>query len=363
MADVSDSKAAPEVTQQDAQREEDGRPTKQARQGVSAGIGMRWIQPQESTCPAPEPGQSVVAVLTYQGDAVPRGLTATGRVGTHRDGSGSDGEYFGCEFVPRDVPVTNGRGQSFDLDNHGFTLVEDKREHIDYLDEVRILQDYYPTCCEIVKQVTGAAEVFAFDHNVRSSSLKDAKANIKGGSAVQGPAFVVHNDYTRTSAPRRVRDLSNVPKVNDTLRKVLGERPLIDPTRVEALLAGRWALINVWRNIKATPVQKLPLALCEGPSVPLEDVVTFEIHYADRVGENYFACKSADHRWFYFPAASRDEAILLKVWDSAGAAFADQSCQRHVPATFSFHTAFDDPSSPPDADERESIEVRTIAFF
>lgn len=40
-------------------------------------------------------------------------------------------------------------------------------------------------------------------------------------------------------------------EVNDTLRKLLGEQPLIDPARLDALLAGRWAFMNVWRNIKA----------------------------------------------------------------------------------------------------------------
>lgn len=31
--------------------------------------------------------------------------------------------------------VTNGRGREFTLDDHGFTLVADARDHIDYLDE------------------------------------------------------------------------------------------------------------------------------------------------------------------------------------------------------------------------------------
>jgi hypothetical protein len=49
----------------------------------------------------------------------------------------------------------------------------------------------------------------------------------------------------------------------------------------------------------------------------------------------------------------RDEALLLKCYDSA----ADGR------ARWTAHTAFDDPTSPPDAAPRESIEARTIAFF
>ena len=47
-----------------------------------------------------------------------------------------------------------------------------------------------------------------------------------------------------------------------------------------------------------------------------------------------------------------DEALLLKCFDSA---------RDH--ARFTAHTAFDDETSPPDAPTRESIEVRTFAFF
>eukprot|EP00929_Paragymnodinium_shiwhaense_P050504 TRINITY_DN25418_c0_g1_i1.p1 TRINITY_DN25418_c0_g1~~TRINITY_DN25418_c0_g1_i1.p1 ORF type:complete len:369 (+),score=100.44 TRINITY_DN25418_c0_g1_i1:87-1193(+) len=334
-------------------------------------IGMTW-QPSNAGEGKlydgfPKPGESVLAPLTYQGDDVPRGLVATGKVRTMRDGSGSDGEYIGCDFVRRDVPVTNGRGKEFNLDDNAFAFVADPIEHIDYNSEDDILRKYYPKCCELVKRMTGASRVVAFDHNMRSKAMSEAKKKIEGGNAVQGPAFVVHNDYTVTSAPRRLRILGEPTKVNDTMRPILGEKSLFDPQELDQLMKGRWAMINVWRNIKATPVQSMPLGLCDGGAVPLEDVIVFEIHYADRIGENYFAAHSAGHKWYYFPEATRDEAILIKQWDSAGAQFAAKEDSipkdKRVPSTFSFHSAFEDPSSPPDADDRASIEVRTIVFY
>ncbi len=47
-----------------------------------------------------------------------------------------------------------------------------------------------------------------------------------------------------------------------------------------------------------------------------------------------------------------DEAMLLKCFDSDSGR-----------ARFTAHTAFEDPTSPKDARARESIEVRTLAFF
>jgi hypothetical protein len=49
----------------------------------------------------------------------------------------------------------------------------------------------------------------------------------------------------------------------------------------------------------------------------------------------------------------RNEVLLIKCFDSL----------EHGPARFAAHSAFDDPASPAGAPARESIEVRTFAFF
>jgi hypothetical protein len=48
-----------------------------------------------------------------------------------------------------------------------------------------------------------------------------------------------------------------------------------------------------------------------------------------------------------------EQVILLKTYDS----------ETDGTARFVGHSAFEDPTTPPDAPFRESIEVRTIAFF
>jgi hypothetical protein len=49
----------------------------------------------------------------------------------------------------------------------------------------------------------------------------------------------------------------------------------------------------------------------------------------------------------------RNEAIVFKCYDS----------ERDGRARWTAHCAFDDPTSSPDAPPRESIEMRTLAFF
>jgi len=186
---------------------------------------------------------------------------------------------------------------------------------------------------------------------------------------VQGPAHLVHGDYTLTSAPQRLRDLARPPTLNDTYSMTLAEgETLLDAGAVErAIAGGRFAIVNVWRNIAREAVATRPLALCDAASVRPEELVVFEIHYADRIGENYFAKHHPRHRWIYWSAMTRDEALLLKQWDSAGelarsgGAGADGGGGR--PCTFSFHSAFEDPATPPDAPDRWSIEVRCAVLY
>jgi hypothetical protein len=240
---------------------------------------------------------------------------------------------------------------------------------IDFLDHDQIVRHCYGQCAELVAQHTGGC-AYAFDHNIRSASGRQSQKRIAGGQPVQEPIHLVHGDYTLTSAPTRLRDLTRPPSGNDTLCSVLpaGES-LIDPADAErALNGGRFAMFNVWRSITDTPVTVHPLALCDGRSVDPNDLVVFEIHYQDRIGENYFAKHTPAHRWYYYPRMTREEALLIKQWDSAGAlarsdgALSDGSAS-NAPCTFSFHSAFEDPASPPDAPDRWSIEVRCMVIY
>jgi len=81
--------------------------------------------------------------------------------------------------------------------------------------------------------------------------------------------------------------------------------------------------------------------------------VATDLVYEGRTGEVYQTAFNPDHRWYYFPEMARDEALLIKCYDS----------MEDGRARFTAHTAFDDPTTPPDAPPRESIEARTLVFF
>ena len=323
--------------------------------------------------------RNVNARLTYLGASVESSLYRNGKVFTQRDRKGNDGAYHGVVTEQRNVVINNARrldqSRRRQIELHGFELLQRtlQRSDLQFLDNRQVVQEYYPECAEIVRQATNATQAFGFDHNIRWTAGNDGGRRIAGGQQVQRPIHVVHGDYTLVSASQRLRDLANPPGVNDTLRSVLaeGESPLTADVVSRTLdERKRFALINVWRNIDRSPVMSDPLALCDGQTLAPDELVVFEIHYHDRIGENYFAKYSSDHEWWYYPLMTRDEVVLIKQWDSAGglarsSAVGSTTNARDtaVPCTFSLHSAFQHPNTSAEAPERQSIEVRCVAFF
>lgn len=78
-----------------------------------------------------------------------------------------------------------------------------------------------------------------------------------------------------------------------------------------------------------------------------------DLIYPDRTGEIYYAAHSPRHRWRYYPLMGREEALLIKGFDS----------REDGRARWALHTAFNDPTSPADAAPRQSIEVRAAVLF
>jgi hypothetical protein len=220
------------------------------------------------------------------------------------------------------VAIEDGRPHAGDytLDRNGFVLLQAPTEVSDFTDGAAVTGPYYREAERIIRAATGATSVLVFDHTIR------------GPNSAREPVLRVHNDYTVRSAAQRVRDLL--------------------PDRADALLRRRFAIINLWRPI-GRPVIASPLALCDATSFTDDDLIPTDLVYSDRVGETASVRFSPSHHWVYFSAMRPDEALLIKCHDSA-----DDGRAR-----LSFHSAFADPTTPPDAPPRESIELRTLVFF
>jgi len=263
----------------------------------------------------------VEAALTYLADASVKPQTYNPPPGTGVPRRlGNYGQFRVRIYDARPV------ADSLSLDREGFALTRHDTAVADFYDEKQVRDVYYPEMERLVADVTGAEKVIVFDHTIRT-----AERAVERG--LRAPVQMVHNDYTDKSGPQRVRDL-------------------LPAEEAEARLKHRFVEINVWRPIKG-PVQAWPLALADAGSIAPADVIPADLIYADRTGEILYGIYNPNHRWNYFPRMERHEATLIKCFDSL----------KDGRARFSLHTAFEDPTSPESAPPRESIEIRTLAFF
>ena len=254
---------------------------------------------------------------------------------------GPDAEFPAAGTDVREVPVESAWGikDRLSVDKEGFELHSFDPSFQTFDAEDSVVKDFYPQVIDFVKRHTGAKLVAVFDHTIRKRlpqeqmQFKKPSAIYEQQTTVKRPAvLVVHSDYTVASGPKRVREVMK--------------------DQAETLLKGRVAFFNVWKPLYRK-VEELPLAMIDATTQQPGDLINWELRYADRTGEIYAMRYSPEHRWHYFPGMTADQALLLKTYDSE----TDGRCR------FMGHSAFEDPLTQPNAQPRESIEVRTMAFF
>ncbi|MBO9580592.1 MAG: hypothetical protein J7498_06840 [Sphingobium sp.] len=243
--------------------------------------------------------------------------------------------------VPHRVEIGDARQaeRPFTLDEHGFTLVTQPTA-VASLDDRAALDSIYAREVEqIAMGLTGADLVVAMGYELRSS--------VAGDRPMLPPAARAHIDYdTRTAhqiAQRRYR-------------KAQPDGPDYK----------RFILFSLWRCFSAPP-QDWPLALCDFessrdtaevrsvkidvPRLPEGGALHAPIAGEDEMGASALFAFDADHRWWWYPAMSRDEAIFIKFHDSD-----------HGRAWRTPHCAFHDETTAGTM-PRQSIEFRGCAYF
>ncbi len=234
---------------------------------------------------------------------------------------------------PHEVVVHDGwaRAKTFALDREGFAFREFHSPFEAWDDDNAIRAKFYGEVEKFVKQQVGAKRVVIFDHTIRAQTNL-AQTRSETSTSRRAPVMNIHCDYTPNSGPLRVRQLL--------------------PNEAGELLKHRVAFYNFWKPLRR-PVEERPLAMCDVTTSREDEFITMKLRYRDRDGEIFVMRYSPQHRWWYFPRMTPDNVILLKTYDSA----------TDGRARFVGHSAFEDPNTPPNAPMRESIEIRTMAFF
>ncbi len=220
-----------------------------------------------------------------------------------------------------------GREDSVSLERNGVQVLRHVTRCTNFNDEAEIRALYYPDMEALVRQLTGAAHVTCYGHIVRSKQ-PDAPANART------PAGNVHvdNDF-------------------ETLRQMA--RALAPEAHREECLRGRQILVNLWRPIRT--VQKDPLAVVDGSTMRRANLHPVKLLASRAHAKNphgFNISHDPAQRWYYLSQMRPDEVLAFKQIDTQADA-----------VQWAAHTAFSDPTSPPDAEERQSIEIRAVAYL
>jgi hypothetical protein len=276
------------------------------------------------------------------GDFVTRRYVSAGR-------EMNTGTYSDHEVTVRDgMPIR----EHFELDVHGFTIGKAPSAVRDFHDKAQVERLYEAEVEQAVKRLTGADKVVARGWMIRTSADLSAQAAQKvegyqhrGG--IQPPAGEAHVDLN-TATARRMAEF--------TYNKHFPDGPGYR----------RFLISSYWRTFSPPP-QDVPLALCDGRTsfggeeksntlfvvdeFPEGEALTAPVEGEEAMIAASIFSHSPAMRWWYFSNMTRDDVLLFKFHDS------DHSHAWRCP-----HTAFHDHSFA-DANIRESIEVRSVAFW
>ena len=96
-----------------------------------------------------------------------------------------------------------------------------------------------------------------------------------------------------------------------------------------------------------------PVAMADAQTLSPQDMIVSERRASGRIGQTYAIKYNPEDKRYWFSRMRREEAYVFKVFDS----------MKDGRARWTAHTAFEDPTTPPHARPRESIEIRAMAFF
>ena len=117
--------------------------------------------------------------------------------------------------------------------------------------------------------------------------------------------------------------------------------------------------IDFWRTAgMGRPLQHMPLGFCHPASVRVEDLVPVGLLDFTPTGKpsNQLALRYDERqRWYYYPEMTANEVLVFKQFQF----FKDDSEPQMASC---FHTAFELPNTPADAEERQSSEHRVLIF-
>ncbi len=237
------------------------------------------------------------------------------------------------------VSTTRAGWARVSLDDEGFALVKHRSAVRNFYDDDEVRRVYYPEAAERLTDRSHGCGEGARLRSHRASQRAEQSTDLDSGR----PSA----DGMRGPVGQRAQRLHRTIGANARLRRELGAEAdeLLDlrfcsGERLAARSAGR-----CWMRRSPFAMRAALRSMIFVPS---------DLIYRDRTGETYAVKYNPAHRWFYVSALAARRSAAAQVL-RLGRGRSPRASRRT--------RAFEDPTTPPNAPPRESIELRSFVFY
>jgi len=225
---------------------------------------------------------------------------------------------------------------------HGFVLLQAPTAMTDWGDAAAIGQTYLPEVETLIR---------ARLYPGRRIAVMQPPNVLRRGAGTDNPQYGtgVHQDYGTTAD-----DFQQSVAAYAGPEAGAGWRTRFEQADVEGFV-----MLDFWRTTMAEPLKHMPLALCDPTSVDAADIVptAFEgIAPGGAITHHVSLRFNAGQGWYYYPDMTPNEVLVFKLFQL----MRDEEPQ---PYRACFHTAVEDPATPPDAPLRQSCEHRVSVLL
>lgn len=224
------------------------------------------------------------------------------------------------------------------FDEHGFVLLDAPTRVTDWGNAEQVAELYLPEIEAVIRERL---------YPGRTLVVRQPPNVMRRGEGTSTPQYGlgVHSDHGTTADDfQRNVEAFTSPEIGAQWRASF-EREEV---------AG-FVSLDFWRTTNmAGPLKHMPLALCDPTSVEAADIIPTALEgIAPGGGLTYHVSLAHNdgQRWYYYPDMEPHEMLVFKLFQ----------LMRNVedqPWRACFHSAFEDPATPPDAQPRQSCEHR-----
>jgi len=224
---------------------------------------------------------SICAIVNYH-------VKSSERQAFKFDVDGIVGNLVSPELMPTEVTVQDLRDKDLHVNfsDDGITFESHVSQTTKFDDSSDWVHNYDHELSLLLKDKIGAQDVIVFDHTVR---VDDPNADRK-------PARNVHNDYSFRGAQQRLIDL-------------------VGQEKAEEFNNGHFGFVNVWRPVDHV-ITTSPLGFIRPSTISLEDWMTIELIYPDRIGQILGVAANKNHEWFYMSQMTPSEVAIFNIYDN-----------------------------------------------